>query len=241
MNLDRALNSLATRMAALGCHPVGYRSDGRPIWPVRGAEDDNPPADPPKAEPPKPPAEPGFPAGTPIEQMTIEQREAYWKHQSRRWEERAKPFKDLTPEKLAELQTKAERADKLDYDLSSEHEKALSDAKSEAATAAATQFVPQIVAAKLDAAAARKGIDADALSKALEFVDHEKFLNESGEIDTAKVQSFIDGIAPAKGNQQPPKGPSLTGHGAGGGSGSAGRERGLEEARKRFPELAEPK
>lgn len=43
--------------------PLGYRKDGRPIYPIMGASDDPPPADPPKdpapsdppADPPKPP------------------------------------------------------------------------------------------------------------------------------------------------------------------------------------------
>ena len=36
--------------------PVGYRKDGRAIWPVMGASDDPPPADPPPSDPP--PADP---------------------------------------------------------------------------------------------------------------------------------------------------------------------------------------
>ena len=39
--------------------PVGYRKDGRAIWPVMGASDDPPPADPPANDPPSsdPPAD----------------------------------------------------------------------------------------------------------------------------------------------------------------------------------------
>lgn len=215
-------------------HPVAFRKDGRPIWPILGGDGGDPPADPP-TDPPKPPADPGFPANTPLEQMNAEQREAYWKHQSRRWEERAKPFKDLTPEKLAELQDKATKHDKLEYDLASDHEKALADARTAAEAAAAAEYLPQVISARLEAAAARKGVDGEALAKALEFVDHEKFLNDQGAIDADKVQSFVDGIAPAKGTQ--PKGPSLTGHQTPGGSGrgssvAAGREMWAERHKK---------
>ena len=177
----------------------------------------------------------GFPDNTPVAKMTVEQQANYWKHQARKHEDRVKAFGGLTPEQLTQLREKAEKHDKLEYDLASDHEKAITDARTAAAAAAAAMFVPQIVNAQLDAAAARKGVSGEALAKALEFVDHEKFLNDDGAIDAAKVQSFVDGIAPAKGTQ--PKGPSLTGHSAGGGSGrgssvAAGREMWAERHKK---------
>ena len=45
--------------------PLGYRKDGRAIWPIMGASEDQPPADPPAVDPPpsdppaNPPADPG--------------------------------------------------------------------------------------------------------------------------------------------------------------------------------------
>lgn len=228
--------------------PLGFRRDGRPIWPILGGDDsddaakaaaekaaaDKAAAD--KATAAAKTVEPkGFPEGTPLEQMTVEQQANYWKHQARKHEDRVKAFGGLTPEQLTQLREKAEKHDKLEYDLASDHEKAVTDARTAAAAAAAAMFVPQIVNAQLDAAAARKGVSGEALAKALEFVDHEKFLNDDGAIDAAKVQSFVDGIAPAKGTQ--PKGPSLTGHSAGGGSGrgssvAAGREMWAERHKK---------
>ena len=111
--------------------------------------------------------------------------------------ERAK-FGNLTPEQLEELRTKAEAHDKMQYDLSSEHEKALADAKTQTAADVAAVYVPKLINAELRAASAGR-ISADDLTKALEFVDPEKFLTDNGEdIDPAKITAFIDGIAPAQ-------------------------------------------
>src|SRR5690349_19240148 len=65
---------------------------------LRMSNDD--PTDPPAPTPPAPtppvptppaPTDPptGFPADTPLTEMTVEQREAYWKHQARKHESRA--------------------------------------------------------------------------------------------------------------------------------------------------------
>lgn len=41
--------------------PLGYRKDGRAIWPIMGASDDPPPADPPPSDPPAPTDPPADP------------------------------------------------------------------------------------------------------------------------------------------------------------------------------------
>lgn len=111
--------------------------------------------------------------------------------------ERAK-YGNLTPEQLGELQAKAEAHDKMQYDLSSEHEKALADAKTETAADVAAVYVPQLVAAHIDAAAARKGISDEDLAKATKYLDSALFLAENGsDIDPAKIAEFVEGITPA--------------------------------------------
>lgn len=102
-----------------GLHAIGFRKDGRAIWPIMGAEDAPPPADVPPSD--SPPADPppanggdptggasgqsksgatppvddkGFPEGTPVAEMTAEQQAAYWKHQARKHEERARSRAD---------------------------------------------------------------------------------------------------------------------------------------------------
>lgn len=154
----------------------------------------------------------GFPSGTPLDQMTVDQREAYWKYQSRKHEQRVKALGDLTPEALQALQAKAEAHDALEFELGSEADKKAATARKEALAESDAKWLPQLVQARLEAAAAGK-VEPDSLAKALEFTDMSKFVAD-GKVDTAKVASFVDSIstAPAKGTQQQ-RGPSPSGLG----------------------------
>jgi len=186
---------------------------------------------------PAAPVDNGFPANTPIEQMNGEQREAYWRHYARKHEGTVKAFGGLTPDELTQLRDKAGKHDQLERDLLTGTEKAVAEAQDAAAADVAAVYVPRLVNAELKAAAALKGISAESLSTALEYVDPAKFLNAKGEdVDTAKVTAFIDGIAPATGTTR--RGPSATGHtGNGlGGQTVTGKpgEAGTAMAEKRF-------
>lgn len=175
--------------------PIG---DPRPPAPV-------PPA-PPQGEPPAPaappassPADQGFPAGTPLAEMTTEQREAYWKHQARRHEQTWKSVvdKNLTPEQVLEMQQRLETMTRASL---SDQERALEDARREAREQATQEVrketLPRLVAAEFRAAAGGR-IPADRLSALLEPLDHTKFLTTAGEVDTDKVQQYVAGLAPA--------------------------------------------
>lgn len=214
---------------------------GKVWWPVIGGSEPPPtppapPEPPPAPAPPTPPGDPGYPANTPIEQMTDAQKAAYWQHHARKHEDRVKALGNLTPEQLTELQEKASRADKLEYDLKSDTEKQVEDAKKAGRDEAIAEALPEVVASQLDAAAARAGVSEEDLKAATEFVDIKKFLNDSGKVDTDKVRTFVASIKPAKGT--PPKGPVIHGHGNGNRTpqGGSARERGLAEAQRRFGE-----
>lgn len=180
----------------------------------------------------------GFPANTPLEQMKPEQREAYWRHHARKHEDRVKALGNLTPEQLTALREKADKHDALELELASEAEKAARKAADEAKTATRAELEPEVISAKLDAAAARAGVTEEDLTKALAFVDTRKFLAENGKVDTDKVKAFVATIAPDRGNQQQVRrGPSATAHGTGTGPGltaGSGRDKGLAEAQRRF-------
>lgn len=205
---------------------------GRVFWPVIGATETPaqsvppaPPAPPTPPAPPAPPApaDPGFPANTPLEQMTVEQREAYWKHHARKHEDRAKQFGDLTPAQLAELREKASRADALDEELASDKDKAVNEAKKAAKAEADAAYQPRLV--RTEFRAALKGRVPDEhleqrLTSITEPLDLSKFLNDAGDVDTAKVTAFVDNIAPVKGTPPSKKGPTVTGHGPSGGGDS---------------------
>lgn len=182
-------------------YAIGITRSGKPIWPVMGGEDSADAAAQAeaaaKANADKAAETTGFPASTPLEQMTSDQREAYWKHQARKHEGRVKAFGDLTPEKLTELQEKARRNDELELELGSTADKAAAKAAQDAQDKTRGEFQPQLIQARLDAAAARAGVTEDDLTAALEFVDTAKFLGADGAVDTDKVKAFIATIKPA--------------------------------------------
>jgi hypothetical protein len=231
--IDNALNSLASRMTAAGRKPIGHRANGAPIWPIFGAEDDPAnPVPPPAADPPPadPPADPGFPANTPLEQMNVEQREAYWKDKARKHEDRNKAFGKLTPEELADLRSKAEKHDELELELGTEADKKAAEARKAASAEADARYQPLLVQAKFEAAAAGR-IEPEKLATILEPLDLSKFLTTDGTPDADKVRAYVDGIAPAMGTPPPPRtGPSSNGMGNRGkstpgvGSVAAGRD-----------------
>lgn len=221
-----------------GLTALGYRKDGRPIWPVLGGSE--PPDQPPDPAPPAPAPQPdrGFPENTPVAEMTVEQQAAYWKHQSRRHEDRVKAYGGLTPEQLAELRTKAERADALDFELMSDKDKAVSEAAQNARWAAEAEIMPRLVDAEFRAAAAGR-IEPDKLATILEPLDKSRFLTDNGDVDTDKVNAFVDGIAPDRGTEPPPRrGPSPAGHGRRDSSATPGQSvaSGRELYRSRHPQ-----
>ncbi len=136
----------------------------------------------------------GFPAETPLSEMTLEQRESYWKTQARKHETASKNRADRDAIK-AEL-------DALKASTQTDAEKAVEAAKTEASTSAKVearnQYVPQLVTAKLEAALAGK-MPAEKIAAQVEFLDHTKFLTEAGEVDTDKVKQYAAGLAPAGG------------------------------------------
>jgi hypothetical protein len=208
--------------------PVGFRRDGRPIYPIRGgSEPPAPPAPtpapvptPPAATPPAPPDK-GFPDNTPLEQMNAEQREAYWRHYARQHEGRVRALGGLTPEQLAELKEKAARADALSDELATDSEKAVNAAKRDTQAAADAKYQPLLVQAHFRAELKGRVPDEELdarLATITEPLDLTKFLTADGQADTAKVTAFINGIAPGTGTPAPsptppPRGPSPSGLG----------------------------
>lgn len=172
----------------------------------------------------------GFPADTPVAEMTAEQQVAYWKAASRKHEGRAKAFDGLTPDELAELRDKASKHDALEHELMSDRDRAVADAKKAAESELSSKFLPKLVAAEFRAAAAGK-VAADKLAAALEFADMGKFV-KAGEVDAEKVAKFVESLAPSA--PAAPKGPSSFGLGARTPSGSAPGDQGKAQAAKRF-------
>lgn len=85
--------------------------------------------------------------------------------------------------------------DQLRQQTMSDQEKAIDAARVEARSAALAEVGGKVARAEIRAAAAGR-LEADALDTLLAGIDLAKFLDESGDVDTVKVQAFMDGIAP---------------------------------------------
>jgi hypothetical protein len=180
--------------------PVGYRKNGRPIWPILGGSEppNQPPADPPNDPPPNdPPADPdkGFPENTSVAEMTDKQQAAYWKYQSRKHENTVKARSDYD-----DLKTKAAEADRLRQERETENEKAIREAREQAAADERQRLAPSLVQSEFRAAA--KGVlTAEQTAALIEDLDLTKYLTATGEVDTAKVEKKVTAFAP-NGQQQ---------------------------------------
>jgi hypothetical protein len=241
--------------------PIGYRKSGQPIYPIMGGDEseeaaaqaaaaakaaadakaatDKAAADAAAAlaATGKVEGEFDFPVGKPLVEMTPAQQTEYWRHKARKHEDRVKLYGDFTPEQLADLKAKADKQDALERELMSESEKKVADAKAQAKAEADATYRPLLAKAAIESAASGR-IEAEKLAAALAPLgDLAYFINDAGQVDTAKVTAWVDGIAPAKGN--PPKGPTLTPHGTrgatGGTGGTASTGREMYEARFRKP------
>ncbi|SIB01655.1 Uncharacterised protein [Mycobacteroides abscessus subsp. bolletii] len=178
----------------------------------------------------------GFPADTPVAQMTDAQQAAYWKHYSREHEGKAKAFTTLgvTPEQIQQLQERNAELEKAQMDagelaLKEATDKAAADAR--AATEA--DWKPKLLASQLKSAASQV-LSGDQLTEWLDSVDPDKFVGGNGEIDESKVMGKLTAIFGQKKEQQqqqPFWGQHSTGHQSADKPGTAGRA----AAAKRFP------
>ena len=188
-----------------------------------------PPAAAPPAAAPAAPANPdkGFPDGTPIEQMTGTQREAYWKHQAQRWEGRSKKFDGMTDDAFAALKDKAAKHDTLARESMSDRDRAVAEATDKARV----ESTPRVVRAEFRAAA--KGVISTAqLEALLEDRDLSKYADDKGEPDVSKIESLIKRSAPAAPARQ--TGPSPTGLGQQKAPRGAPGDQGRAMAERRF-------
>jgi len=198
---------------------LGRRRNGSPIYAIAGGNGEGeggsgtiPPA--PGGGAPTPPAPPAPPAPTPPAGGA----EPDWKAEARKWENRAKENKDA-----------ADELEKLKAANMSEQEKAVKAAKDEGRTAALAEAAPRIAQARLEAAAARAGVD---LGEFAEFIDLAKFVDQDGQVNDKAIKAAVD-----KFSKLAPKGAGRSGGDMGGGGGSgdqaASLDKQIEEATKR--------
>lgn len=164
----------------------------------------DPPADPPKTDPPAdppkadPPANTGFPANTPVAEMTAVQQAAYYKHQSQKHEDRNKALLQITGGKHGDdLKAVFDEYGQLKTASLSDGEKAIEAAKSQARAEVATESVRSAFDLLLP-----DDMPDEKKQQALGVLNLAAFLTPDGRVDTAKVKTHAATLAPAKDNGQ---------------------------------------
>lgn len=147
----------------------------------------------------------GFPAETPVAQMTDAQRAAYYKHQNRQSDDKLKAFHGFTPEDVNTLWT---RVQELESERLSEGERALREATEQAANearaAVEAEMRPKLLASQLRSVAAPVfGGDKAKLDAWLDGIDPAKFVGQDGDIDEAKVTNHLAAFVSPQGTPNP--------------------------------------
>lgn len=219
-NLSPLTPTLAAYAAGRTIEPLWVSPTGRAFYPIAGgAEDPDPdPAgggqDPdPAVDPAKP--DKGFPENTPVKDMTIEQRAAYYEHQARKHEDRNKDLLKITGGKYGnDLKALLDERENLLKDKLTDSERAIEDAKSQVRDEVTREFGPKSVRTAFELLLS--DMDEQERNDAIDLLDLTKFLNDAGDVDTAKVRKFADTLtAPADkdaGNQRQDYGAGRRGH-----------------------------
>lgn len=153
----------------------------------------------------------GFPAQTPLAEMTVEQREAYWKHQARKHESTAKARSDYD-----ELAAKAAQWDEAQRAQQSPDERAVTEAVEAAKAEARAQVLAEVADERVRAAftgnPAARSIDPSALDKFLGRVNLSSFVGDDGAVDTNAVADSLSLLTPADTAKQGPNRPTHQGY-----------------------------
>jgi hypothetical protein len=133
----------------------------------------------------------GFPANTPIAEMTAKQQAAYWKAQARKHEDRVKGMSDYDKYKDA-----FDEYQRLIAASQTEQEKAVAEARRQGRAEALAETGGQLVEQWVRAAAAGR-LAEESVTALLAGLDRSRFLHDNGGVDTDKVYQFVGSIAPA--------------------------------------------
>jgi len=185
--------------------PVGYRRNGKPIWPILGgSEPPAPPTPPGPPTPPTPPASPvlptpptpapngnatdeqgndlGFPANTAVAEMSDRQAAAYWRNQS-------KVQQGRVPSDLAELQRKAAELDQLRASQRTDAEKAADEARDAGRSEGRTQ-VAQEAAQEFLRAQLAVGRTDEQVNTLMRGVSAAGFVGQDAKVDYSGIRLF---------------------------------------------------
>lgn len=139
---------------------------------------------------------PAFPPRTRPEDMTDAERAAYYQHQARRHEDRNKDLLRITGGKYGdELRALLDERQALLDASRTETEKAVATAAKEARDKALAEVAPRLVTMAFNVALAE--LPEDDRKELIETLDPTKFVDQDGNVDTDKVRSVAERIAPA--------------------------------------------
>lgn len=140
-------------------------------------------------------ADKGFPADTPLAEMTPAQQAAYWKDKAQVHETRNKDLLKITDGKYGdELKTELAELKKLKDQNLTESERAVEAAKAEARTSVLAEVGNKLAAAEFRAALAH--VDGERRERIIGRLNLPDFITEDGDVDTAKVRETAADLAP---------------------------------------------
>ena len=179
-----------------------------PSW-IRFVEGEN--ENPPRQE------DNGFPAATPVNEMTPEQQAAYWRHEAKKQQKRAEKFEGIgDPDKIrADIAAAEKAAEDARLAAMSESEKALEAARKEAREAGIAEGsgkwlkdAVQSHVALLSQAPGETPEETKArVNGVLQYIDPTQFVGSDGALDAEKLTSFANSLGsgvPAPKNEGDP-------------------------------------
>lgn len=212
-------------MSSLPFHPtipnlqaLGCTKRGRPIWPVMGGSEDGGEQGGQQAGGQQEQqggqqqnggqdgnTDMGFPANTPVAQMTDSQRAAYYQHQNRQTDNKLKAFHGFTPDDVNSMWT---RLQEVETERLSEGERTLREATASAAAQARAdaeaELRPKLLASQLRSVASPAFAgDKAKLDAWLDGIDPAKFVGENGDIDETKVTNHLSAFVSPQGPGNP--------------------------------------
>lgn len=136
----------------------------------------------------------GYPENTRVEDMKPEQQAAYYRTQARKHEERNRDILKRTGGKYGDdLQAELDELNRLRTERLTDGEKALEDAKRTAREEAQREYGPKMARLAFETALAHR----DDRSDLIDALNLTSVLTDSGDVDTDKVRTIVERIAPA--------------------------------------------
>lgn len=125
----------------------------------------------------------GFPANTPVKEMTPEQQVAYWQDKARKHEDRVKAFGGKTPEEIEQLQADLDAARAASQTA---EEKAIQDAKQEGRSEVLSILANERVTTAIERALQGRDVDPATLLT----LDRSQFI-DGDKADMAKITAWV--------------------------------------------------